>query len=324
MQRERRGTCLHVDELLCIGCGICVEVCPMRILDLQDSVCVLLDGLKCLECGGCMRACPNNALSIEEKNSKEDSPLVAHPVEKREGKIRFSPLLEELNELLMELSPVQVYECGGADISEFDNFEIEGEQCSARLYKAEKVEKMGIANINFFGLINTSVITIRPAPEYDIPLYSLDWGESEGHTFIYCDLVPSDDPGRNLTYLTKYLYNSLEDLYQKYSTVPGLKSNVFHWVRAISSPYHITGTIMNKSQKSFNMIHNCARDYLKAWIALWKEAQPQDPHSDYMRLVHERRKTIGKLLMENDPGLGPLNKFLGDKKARIAMSIVEP
>jgi len=299
----------------------------MRILEVQDGICVLTDDSNCLECGTCMRECPKNALSIEEGISEKEIVKESLVKDKQSGRtkgeIQFTPILKELNDLLQELNPVQVYEYEEVDIREFDDFEIEGEKCYARLYKADKVEKIGVVNMNFFGLMTAKVLSIRPTPEYDIPLYILDWDESEEHIFFICDLTPSDDPGRNVTYLTNYLYNTLEDLYQRYCTIPGLKNSVFHWVRATSSPYVITGTIKKKPWKNIDMIFNCARDYLKAWIKICKEAQLQDPNSDYMKLVHERRETIRGLLREYDPGLGPLKKFLGDKKAQAVMSIVE-
>jgi NAD-dependent dihydropyrimidine dehydrogenase PreA subunit len=320
---QAKKTVFTVDETLCVGCGICVDACPMRILSLADGLCVLTDDLTCLECGTCIHECPKRALSIEESSfvqlSGKESPGTT-----AKGKIHFTPVLEELNTLIQQVHPVQVYTCEGRDVSAFDNFTLENEPCYARVYQADTIEKIGVAGMNFFGLMTANVLSIRPAHNYDLPMFIMDWDESEEHIFFICDLTPSDDPGRNIPYLTNYLYNPLEDLYQKYSTIPGLKNSVFHWVRATSSPYIISGTIRKKFQKSVDMILDCARDYLSAWLALSKTASPQDPDSDYMKRVHERRKTVRTLLQENDPGMGPLNKFLGKEKAHRIMSIVEP
>jgi hypothetical protein len=106
-------------------------------------------------------------------------------------------------------------------------------------------------------------------------------------------------------------------------SLPGLKNSVFHWVRAIHSPYIITGSI-EKNKANIEMLASCARDYLKAWIEIWKKAEPQDPNSPYMKLVHERRKNIRALYKENDPGAGSLNKYLGPELGATAISIIEP
>ncbi len=52
----------EVDEDVCAGCGICVEVCKYgaRELDASKKVAVVNDAL-CLGCGACVSACPNNA-----------------------------------------------------------------------------------------------------------------------------------------------------------------------------------------------------------------------------------------------------------------------
>ena len=50
----------------------------------------------------------------------------------------------------------------------------------------------------------------------------------------------------------------------------------------------------------------------------------RDTGSDYMNLIRERRRKIRELYKENDPGVGSLNKFLGDRMAEVSLSIIEP
>jgi ferredoxin len=55
----------------CIGCGACVEVCPMKAI--PPSLIGYISGLaeidkeKCNYCGECVRICPYNAIQILEK-----------------------------------------------------------------------------------------------------------------------------------------------------------------------------------------------------------------------------------------------------------------
>jgi len=239
--------------------------------------------------------------------------------------IEFTPILKEVTALILkELKPARVYEYEGLDITDLNEFELEGQKCYSHVYKTEKVEKISVSSMNFFGKMTADVMIITPSMEYDIPYYVMDWDESEGHIFFIADLMPSDDPGRNSDYLNTYLFEPLENLYQTYCEIPGLKNSVFHWVRAIHSPYIITGTIDKSSQKNVEQIYNCAMDYLKTWIELYRKATPKDPHSPYMKLIHERRKAIREYYRQNDPGAGPLKKFLGKEKAEKAIAVIEP
>jgi hypothetical protein len=241
-----------------------------------------------------------------------------------EEKLQFTPFTKILFELLGELKPVQIFDYEGMDIRDISEFELEGEKCTAQCYKADKLEKICVSSLNFFGQMVADVIIITPGREYDIPYFVVDWDESEEHIFFIADLLPSDDPGRNIDYLDNYLFNPLDELYQNYSEMPGLKNSVFHWVRAIHSPYIITGTIKKEPKKNMDLLLDCAKDYLKAWIELWKNAKPQDPNSDYMKLIYQRRANIRKFYRENDPGAGPLTKFLGPDQAERLLAVIEP
>jgi len=60
-----------VDEDICTGCGICVEVCPYeaRTLNERKRIAEVNDAL-CTGCGGCIAACPSNA-SIHKNFTKK-------------------------------------------------------------------------------------------------------------------------------------------------------------------------------------------------------------------------------------------------------------
>jgi len=53
-----------IDSELCNGCGLCIPVCPDRIIRLNEEI-AEIHGEKCLECGHCRAACPLDAISIE-------------------------------------------------------------------------------------------------------------------------------------------------------------------------------------------------------------------------------------------------------------------
>jgi len=53
-----------VDPDLCIGCGLCVEVCPAKTLSMQDGK-AYVTGTYSMGCGHCEAVCPVNAIRVE-------------------------------------------------------------------------------------------------------------------------------------------------------------------------------------------------------------------------------------------------------------------
>ena len=43
----------HVQQDLCISCGLCVRDCPQSIIELKDDYPVVVNEEKCLRCGHC-------------------------------------------------------------------------------------------------------------------------------------------------------------------------------------------------------------------------------------------------------------------------------
>jgi len=326
VEQQRTETFFLVDKELCIGCGTCVTSCPMKILILEDDICAITDPSRCLECRTCMRDCSEKAIDIQEgpPGDKVPGTRVGSIGDSEGPVINFTPILDTLQDLIRDLHPVQAFTYQETDVRALNDFKLEGEKCFTRLYQAPKLEKIGVSSVNFLGAMRTDVMVITPGPEYDIPYYIMDWCESEDHIFYICDLMPSDDPGRNMDYLEHYLYEPLEDLYLEYNDIPGLSSSVFHWVRAIHSPYLLVGSVGKEPKENVDRLFACAVDYLKAWLNLYQKAQPQDIHSPRMQAIQERRRSIRTLYTENDPGAGALDKFLGKDLAHLQLTIIEP
>jgi ferredoxin len=56
---------VRVDGEACVGCGMCVDVCPRGVLALDAKVARIQDLDACIECGACARNCPVEAITVE-------------------------------------------------------------------------------------------------------------------------------------------------------------------------------------------------------------------------------------------------------------------
>jgi len=59
------GLSLKLDTETCIGCGMCIEVCPHAVFMPDGKKVRIADRSSCMECGACMRNCPVNAIQVQ-------------------------------------------------------------------------------------------------------------------------------------------------------------------------------------------------------------------------------------------------------------------
>ncbi|MBI2092610.1 MAG: 4Fe-4S binding protein [Deltaproteobacteria bacterium] len=55
---------LKLDSDVCIGCGMCMNVCPHRVFRIDAKKAEIADKDACMECGACAINCPVKALSV--------------------------------------------------------------------------------------------------------------------------------------------------------------------------------------------------------------------------------------------------------------------
>jgi NAD-dependent dihydropyrimidine dehydrogenase PreA subunit len=58
-------TSLQYDQSACIGCAVCVDVCPHAAFEMRDRLAYLVNAQACMECGACQLNCPVNAILVK-------------------------------------------------------------------------------------------------------------------------------------------------------------------------------------------------------------------------------------------------------------------
>ena len=56
---------LRLDQKKCVGCGMCLWVCPHAVLSLTNGKVEIMNRDACMECGACARNCPAEALRVQ-------------------------------------------------------------------------------------------------------------------------------------------------------------------------------------------------------------------------------------------------------------------
>ena len=57
---------VEVNAERCVGCGECVDVCPVEVYELQDEKSVPVNAEECLGCESCIEVCEEGAITVEE------------------------------------------------------------------------------------------------------------------------------------------------------------------------------------------------------------------------------------------------------------------
>ena len=61
-EKWRLKMAVQIDQEKCNGCGMCVDVCPLQSISLENDK-AKVDKDTCTECEQCVDECPNKAIS---------------------------------------------------------------------------------------------------------------------------------------------------------------------------------------------------------------------------------------------------------------------
>jgi len=57
---------IKIDLEKCDGCGTCVDICPVEVLEIRNEKSTVVNLNECLVCRACEVQCPNSAIEIIE------------------------------------------------------------------------------------------------------------------------------------------------------------------------------------------------------------------------------------------------------------------
>ena len=75
---------LRYDPALCIGCGMCIAVCPHGVFAENGRVARLVRCEACMECGACQVNCPADAIVVKSGVGCASAMIVAALTRKKD------------------------------------------------------------------------------------------------------------------------------------------------------------------------------------------------------------------------------------------------
>lgn len=112
MEKQFFHHALKIVDEACIGCSLCMRVCPTEALRIHDGKAHLIED-RCVDCGECFRHCPVNAIIIEQddishifdyKHRVALVPAVIH------GQFEHEVSMSEISDILKSMGFTWVYE----------------------------------------------------------------------------------------------------------------------------------------------------------------------------------------------------------------------
>lgn len=74
-----------VNEDMCVGCGVCVDDCPVGAITLKGDRKAIIDEEKCIRCGRCHDVCPREAVRHDSERIPRE---VEANIEKTKGLLK--------------------------------------------------------------------------------------------------------------------------------------------------------------------------------------------------------------------------------------------
>ncbi|RMF93323.1 MAG: hypothetical protein D6734_10340 [Candidatus Schekmanbacteria bacterium] len=209
------------------------------------------------------------------------------------------------------------------EIEEFKDLEriytLEGEEVgSLKAYESEKIEKVSFAEFMPMKGMEYINVTIKPRPNFNIPMYSFNYNVMAEQKKIQfdVDLYPAVDLAIRQDYIDKY-YEPLTEIYLKEKNASYFNWRLSNrsWVRATASPYFfMSATDLENEEKVWSLFYK----YLDAEMKIIEEEKAVS--DEEAKQIAYRRSYMIKIMFEREPERKWLEKTFGkevaDKLAR--------
>jgi ferredoxin len=86
-----------VNQDLCIGCGICVDECPVEAITQEENRKAIINDDNCIRCGKCHEICPQNAVRHDSERIPEE---VSENMEKTKNLLKHYDDLSERQQFI--------------------------------------------------------------------------------------------------------------------------------------------------------------------------------------------------------------------------------
>jgi len=74
-----------INEDLCVGCGVCVDDCPVEAITLKENQKAIINDNVCIRCGKCHETCPEDAVRHDSERIPQE---VEANLEKTKGLLK--------------------------------------------------------------------------------------------------------------------------------------------------------------------------------------------------------------------------------------------
>lgn len=58
-----------VNKKGCVACGVCISVCPLKLIHVEAGVFASILQERCVGCGKCAKECPASVITIQDRNA---------------------------------------------------------------------------------------------------------------------------------------------------------------------------------------------------------------------------------------------------------------